>query len=123
MAEQQTRERGKEILGVIRGARLSSVQFVLDYVILGFDQKGALTTLVWPDVNRKGVVVAFGMPGYRDELCAMIPEVVEDVTVSEDDTIILTFASLAEIRVPLSRYKGSGERAIFTAPKHILFTW
>ena len=35
------------------GARLTSVQFVMDYLIVGFDEKGALTTLIWPEVFNK----------------------------------------------------------------------
>jgi len=52
--EQMIQENGKKLLLEIRGARLSSVQFVLDYLILGFDEKGALTTLVWPEIMEKG---------------------------------------------------------------------
>ena len=43
-------QNGKKLLLELRGARLTSVQFVLNYLILGFDEKGALTTLVWPKV-------------------------------------------------------------------------
>src|SRR5258707_1038212 len=35
----------------IIGARLTSVEFVLDHLALGFDGKGALTSLVWPEVS------------------------------------------------------------------------
>jgi hypothetical protein len=36
---------GERLLQSIVGARLSSVQFVLSYLILGFEEKGALTLL------------------------------------------------------------------------------
>jgi hypothetical protein len=42
-------KREKALLHLV-GARLTSVQFVLDYLIFGFEEKGALTTLVWPEV-------------------------------------------------------------------------
>jgi len=37
-------EDGSSVLARIVGARLTSVDFVMDYLILGFDGKGALTT-------------------------------------------------------------------------------
>jgi hypothetical protein len=110
-------------LRCIHGARLSSVQFVLEYLILGFDEKGALTTLVWPEVAEGGGTSTFGMPGYRDALCGLITQVVDDVKVLDDETILITFRGKSQLRIPLRSYKGSGERAIFTAPKHVLFTW
>jgi hypothetical protein len=40
-------DRQKALLNIV-GARLTSVQFILNYLILGFDERGAYTTLVWP---------------------------------------------------------------------------
>jgi hypothetical protein len=115
--------KGEEILRSIQGARLSSVQFVLDYLILGFDEKGALTTLVWPEVAEGGGALTFGMSGYRDALCGLITQVVDDVEVLDDETILINFRGKGQLRIRLRSYKSPGERAIFTAPKHVLFTW
>ena len=87
MPQEQLPKIGKRLLSEIRGARLSSVQFVLDYLILGFDEKGALTTLVWPELTSRNQTVSFGMPGYRDRLCDFITKVVENVNISDDEVI------------------------------------
>jgi hypothetical protein len=107
----------------IVGARLSSVDFVLDYLILGFDGKGALTSLVWPEIlNPGGIVLKFGMQAYRDGLCDLITQVVSEVHFSEDETITISFGD-TDLRIPLRQRHVPGERAIFTAPKHFLHVW
>lgn len=116
-------ENGKKLLLEIRGARLSSVQFVLDYLILGFDEKGALTTLVWPEIIEKGATLTFGMTRYRDSLCALITRIVENVEIASDETMVITFDDGTRLAIPLHSYKEGGERAIFTAPKNRLFVW
>src|SRR5580692_900115 len=114
---------GSDVLTRIIGARLSSVDFVLDYLILGFDGKGALTTMVWPEILEVNSLLKFGMKEYRDRLCALITEVVRAVTVSADQTILISFRNEAVLRIPLNSRKASGEKAIFTAPKHHLYVW
>jgi hypothetical protein len=99
------------------------VQFVLDYLILGFDKKGALTTLVWPEISSSDNVVRFGMTGYRDRLCELITQVVGTVEVGEDETILIAFENHSFMRIPLRDRKAPGEREIFTAPKHKLRVW
>src|SRR5580700_1623503 len=106
----------------IIGARLTSVDFVLNYLILGFDEKGALTTLVWPEVCGAGNILRFGMQGYRDSLCDLIPRVVSAATISEDETIAISFGD-DHLRIPLRQVRFPGERAIFTAPKQFLHVW
>ncbi len=110
---------GEFVLSRIVGARLTSVDLVLDYLILGFDGKGALTALVWPGIAIAGNILKFGIPSYRDQLCGLITEVVSEVCFSEDETITI---SLRENRllIPLQQKRAPGERAIFTAPKHFL---
>jgi hypothetical protein len=113
----------KLMLGTIRGARLTSVQFVLDYLILGFDEKGALTTLVWSEIHTASSEVRFGMNDYRNRLCDLINQVVNEATISDDDTISISFENRTFLRVPLQNRKASGERAIFTGPRHQLCVW
>ena len=107
----------------IEGARLTSVQFVLDYLILGFDEKGALTVLVWPDIHRPGGVLKYGMEGYRDELCSLITHVVSGAGELGDETLVVHFDNGARFEMPLSSRREAGERAILTGPNHFLHVW
>jgi hypothetical protein len=116
-------EKEEALLAKVCGHRLTSVDFVLDYLILGFDGKGALTTMVWPEILEVNSLLKFGMKEYRDRLCALITEVVRAVTVSADQTILISFRNEAVLRIPLNSRKASGEKAIFTAPKHHLYVW
>jgi hypothetical protein len=96
---------------------------VIDYLILGFDAKGGLTTLVWPEVTGGKIAIKFGMPGYRDSLCDLITKVVENVEITEDETIVIAFDSETRLTIPLRTYTDFGERAIFTTPRNRLFVW
>ncbi len=109
----------------IGGACLTSVQFVLNYLILGFGPKGALTTLVWPLIERKdSQVLEFGMEGYRNDLCALIESRVNQASVRSDETIDILFDNGWRLRIPLRSYDSpSGERAILTGPKSYLFVF
>lgn len=91
---------------------------MLDYLILGFDERGALTSLVWPQIHRGRDVINFGMSGYRDQLCELIDERVEAVEVTQDQTIRITLQSGVVLQIPLSERAAPGEKAIFNAPKH-----
>jgi len=99
------------------------VRFVLDYLILGFDEKGALPTLVWPEIYNGETVIRFGMKGYRDRLCELITQAVRAVEITEEETIFITFENKSRMRIPLRDRRTPGERAIFTAPMHHLYTW
>jgi hypothetical protein len=107
----------------IEGARLTSVQFVLDYLILGFDAKGALTVLVWPDIYRGEVILRYGMGGYRDELCSLITHVVSDAAEVVDETLVVRFDNGTRFEMPLASKREAGERAILTGPNHFLHVW
>src|SRR5258708_35664509 len=106
----------------IEGSRLTSVEFVMDYLILGFDEKGALTVLVWPEVYRGDVVLRYGMAGYRDDLCGLITHVVSAASEGSDQTLIVCFDNGSRIEMPLAS-RERGERAILTGPKHFLHVW
>ena len=119
----KTKDNGASLLRKIIGARLTSVQFVLNYLILGFDEKGALTSLVWPEIVVDHKHHKFGMNCYRDSLCELIEKVVSEVNVTFDEIIIIRFESGVELHIPLKSYTGAGERAILTAAQHELFVW
>jgi hypothetical protein len=112
-------EAGRGLLRIV-GARLTSVQFILNYLILGFDERGALTTLVWPQILKKNVRVIFGMVQYRNELCSLIECEVTTATITQNETIVIQFNDGAEMLIELNSYRGHGERAILSAPKHYL---
>jgi hypothetical protein len=115
-------ERESALLRLI-GARLTSVQFVLDYLILGFDEKGALTTLVWPELLDGDQKVSFGMQDYRNKLCSLIEHIVKTATIESDETISFYYDGGVEMRIPLKAYQRSGERAILTGPQNFLFVF
>jgi len=122
-SEDKSTQGGEGLLRTICGARLTSVQFVLDYLILGFDEKGALTTLVWPEIEDADTTVRFGTADYRNRLCDLISEVVATVEITDDETIFIKFENKSCLRIPLRERKVPGEKAIFTTPKHHLYTW
>lgn len=115
-------DRQKALLRLI-GSRLTSVQFVLEYLILGFDEKGALTTLVWPELVETSGLLRFGDSGYRDLLCSWIGRVITGAAIDKDDTISIQLGESDSLRIPLGSYQGYGERAILTGPKHFLLVY
>jgi hypothetical protein len=122
MSDNRWIEHEKIILRIV-GARLTSVQFVLNYLIIGFDEKGALTTLVWPEILDKGERFCFGMEAYRNKLCSLIEQTVESAAFENSETIAIYLSSGVELLIPLQTYQGQGERAILTGPKHFLFVF
>jgi hypothetical protein len=114
------REKG---LARLVGARLTSVQFVMNYLILGFDERGALTTLVWPEIFNENRKITFETPGYRDALCSLIQMTLQSAAMESDESISLGFENRTDIRIPLRSYEDAGERAILTGPKHYLLVF
>lgn len=112
-----------DALSRLTGARLTSVQFVLNYLILGFDERGALTSLVWPELLESEMQLSFGESGYRDKLCSFIEKVVSNATIDADETIHFEFANGTKMQIPLGAYRGAGERAILTGPKNYLLVF
>ena len=109
-------EAARETFLKIVGARLTSVNFVMDYLIIGFDERGALTMLVWPEFHEKGMQTSFGEAAYRNKLCSLIECPVIGTDFSQDETIFIRFDSEIELRIHLQSNQTGGERAIFTAP-------
>jgi len=95
----------------------------MDYLILGFDAKGALTTLVWPILIEQDRLLRFGMAGYRDGLCELIPQEVESVDITLEEVIIIKFQKQTRIEIPLRTHGLPGDRAIFYGQKRVLTEW
>jgi hypothetical protein len=107
----------------IEGARLTSVQFVLDYLILGFDDKGALTLLTWPEIHCGETVLRHGTQGYRDELCSLITHLVSAAADMGNETLMVHFDNGTRLELPTASVGPKGERAILTGPNHFLHVW
>jgi hypothetical protein len=110
-------DRNQGLLRIV-GARLTSVQFVLDHLILGFDDKGSLSTHVWPDIVHKEQAIVLGDAGYRDRLCALIRRMVTAAAIDSADTIRIHFGNDDRLAMALDKYQGDAERAILTGPHH-----
>lgn len=108
-------DRNRGLLRII-GARLTSVQFVLNYLILGFDERGALTTLVWPELTISALSIKYGDLEYRNHLCGLIEHTVTGAVLDAEETVTISFDNLAAPVIRLGEYTGRGERAILTGP-------
>lgn len=111
------------VLQKIVGTQLTSVEFILDYVKLDFDNEGNLTSLIWPEIwisNKKFVLKD---SGYRDMLCSLIGRSVNSVHISDDEIISIKIGSDSNIVIPISCDNTGSERAVFTAPGDIMFVW
>jgi hypothetical protein len=95
----------------------------MDYLILGFDERGALTTLVWPKIIDGVNTIEYGMDGYRDSLCELITKVAQSVSVGDDEVFHFIFENSKRLSINLRDRKSKGERAILTGPEHLLCVW
>jgi len=78
-----------DISGIV-GEELVAVEFVQDYLQLRFDTP-LLTLYAWPHVLLSDFSVAFGEPEYRNALCSLIGEKVEDAALEEDLSLTIKF--------------------------------
>ncbi|HEY0161387.1 MAG TPA: hypothetical protein VGB69_01800 [Edaphobacter sp.] len=97
-------------LSEILGEELAAVEFVQDYLQLRFD--GPLLTLyAWPHVLLSEYSIAFGEPEYRNALCALIGEKVEEATLEEGDSLTLRFENDTVIALSLREEDLDGPEA------------
>jgi len=81
-------------------AELYSVAFVRDYVQFGFHcetNDAGLTAYSKPLVTLNGIQYSQEDTGYRDALCGLIDQVVEDVQTENDDSIKIMFIGNDEL--------------------------
>ncbi len=107
----------------LAGGRLTSVQFILDFLILGLEAKGAFTTLVWPVLYSDGKELNINMPGYRDSLCSLIRCMLLNAAIDDQEVVTLSFDCSTTMRIALKSYSGLGERAILTGPQNYLLVF
>lgn len=74
----------------ILGEELVAVEFVQDYLQLRFEAP-LLTLYSWPHVLLSEFSIAYGEPEYRNALCSLIGEKVEQATLEEGDSLTLKF--------------------------------
>lgn len=86
-----------ELLSRLVGFRLSSVQFVMDYVQLRFDgpteDMPVLTCIAKPVVETPAGVIVPRASGYTDSLVALIPDDVVRTTEATGDGLRIEFPS------------------------------
>jgi hypothetical protein len=94
----------------IVGEELVAVEFVQDYLQLRFD--GPLLTLyAWPHLLLSEYSIAFGEPEYRNSLCNLIGEKVEDATLEEGDSLTVKFENDVVIALSLREEDLDGPEA------------
>jgi hypothetical protein len=98
-----------DISGVI-GEELVAVEFVQDYLQLRFDTP-LLILHAWPHLLFSEFSIAYGEPEYRNALCSLIGEKVEDATLEEGDSLTLKFENDTVIALSLREEDLDGPEA------------
>lgn len=99
----------------IVGKRLSSVDFVEDYVQLRFEGDTIVTLLVWPMLIDGERIAEFGQNGYDEKLGTFVGEQLVGGTVAPAAHMTLDFGHGRRLRVRLDAeaYEGRPEAIIF----------
>jgi len=92
------------------GKQLSSVEFVQDYLQLHFDGP-TLTLFVWPVVVLAEQEAHFGEVGYRNALCARIGRKVTEVSMDEDQAMVVHFDDGVSMTISLRPEDRTGPEA------------
>jgi hypothetical protein len=94
----------------IIGEDLNAVEFVQDYVQLRFDTP-VLTLYAWPHILLSEFSIAYGEPEYRNALCSLIGEKVEEATLEEGDSLTVKFENDTVIALSLREEDLDGPEA------------
>jgi hypothetical protein len=97
-------------LDEISGRRMSSVEFVHDYIQFRFDGP-CLTTFTLPSIKKGNQLIGATDEGYKDGLCSQIGVQVERVIVGSEE-LIVEFANLVAFAVSLRNKDYNGPEAI-----------
>lgn len=109
------------VLNEIVGARLTSICFILDYLMIGFDEKGTLTCTVWPKIIDNNSTSVFGEDFYSNILCNNIGQRVTEVTLEEKFSLTIALENGTIIYVSLSSDSSRDtERIVFNTPNNDL---
>ncbi len=74
----------------IVGEELNAVEFVQDYVQLRFETP-LVTFYAWPHILLSDFSLAYGEPEYRNALCSLTGEKVEEAVLDEGDSLTVKF--------------------------------
>lgn len=108
--------------GVIGGS-IVSVEFVMDYVNIHFEDS-TLTAISLPKVHESGQRHVFGQAGYRDALCSFVSRTVVDVSDDGAEEIALVFGNGAKISISIRTEDRIGpESATFSSGSGVLIVW
>jgi hypothetical protein len=94
----------------IIGTELNAVEFVQDYVQLRFETP-LLTFYAWPHVLLSEFSIAYGEPEYRNALCSLIGEKVEEAALEEGDSLTIKFENETVIALSLREEDLDGPQA------------
>jgi hypothetical protein len=94
----------------IIGEELNAVEFVQDYLQLRFDTP-LLTLYAWPHILLSEFSIAHGEPEYRNALCSLIGEKVEDAALEEGDSLTIKFENDTVIALSLREEDLDGPEA------------
>ena len=97
-------------VSAIEGEELEAVEFVEDYLQLRFEGP-LLTFYEWPSVLLEEFSISYGEPGYRDALCALIGEEVEQAVLDDGSSLTLKLANGAVVALSLREEDMSGPDA------------
>lgn len=94
----------------IIGEELVAVEFVQDYLQLRFDTP-LLTLYAWPHILFSEYSLAYGEPEYRNALCALIGEKVEETALDEGNSLTVKFENDIVIALSLREEDLDGPQA------------
>jgi len=104
----------QEALQIIVGQRLTSVEFVMDYIQLRFD--GPVLTVLSPvTVTTDELEIRSGEAGFRDCLCERIAARVTSARIVPHEALQLEFEDEARIRISLRPADYDVEAVLFNS--------
>jgi hypothetical protein len=103
--------KSKNLLDSLKKEQLSSVEFVQDYLQLHFDGT-TFTCYVWPIVKSKAIVFKHDHVDYKNQLCSLIAQIVDDIILIEGVSITITFANSSMIELSLDKNDPNVENEI-----------
>jgi len=103
----------------IIGEELNAVEFVQDYLQLRFDTP-LVTLYAWPHILLSEFSIAYGEPEYRNALCSLIGEKVEEATLEEGDSLTVKFENDTVLALSLREEDLDGPEAGAFSPTGLI---
>lgn len=111
-------------LNTFTNRKLVSVEFILDYIQLHFDE-ATITAITWPTIQTKGTNYESSNIEYRNILCDLIGQKLTQVQVIEKDKVLLIFGETASLEISLKPIDYIGAEAVLfrTHSDNQLWVW